>query len=430
MPLFMLPGRSSGSMNQSLSKAMVVLIVITVTVCIYLEFGRSYSKLKLNIHSGLYSRHSISNQSNSFQGNEVYKEQRKKIFLAFFYWEQLSMATNNLLHLTALATHGGRQVVVPFVKDSQFRGVATTKRYQTLGLYYNVTALNETLRSHGHGTLISWKDFQDFCKGSLDVLVYFEYSDLKNTTTYSLATPYVPCKLRRKNTFHGIRIVRRVCVNVNALDSIKRFEDEVLERLPCVGILEWRGTSKTVPYRTHFNIALEVGDVMSYRDTNVFFSSKLLYIARDFIAKNLAPDFISVHIRTEQLLSTGKSLSDVRRCLSKLRIQIQAITQVATVHTPVFLATDFTEFGSSSKKGVAARKHAKSLMKILVPLKPVVFQPSEYKVADKGAVAIVEMNILSSGKRLVVVGGGTFQYWIITQFLNNNEQRKVERFAC
>ena len=33
------------------------------------------------------------------------------------------MATNNFLNLTALAGQGGRQVVVPFVKDSHFRGV-------------------------------------------------------------------------------------------------------------------------------------------------------------------------------------------------------------------------------------------------------------------------------------------------------------------
>ena len=75
------------------------------------------------------------------------------------------MATNKFLHLTALAVQGGRQVVVPFVKDSQFLGVPTLHRsrrqlYNTLsGLYYNVTALNESLRLHGHGTLINWGGF-------------------------------------------------------------------------------------------------------------------------------------------------------------------------------------------------------------------------------------------------------------------------------
>ena len=73
------------------------------------------------------------------------------------------MATNKFLHLTALAVQGGRQVVVPFVKDSQFLGVPTLHRRQLYnklsGLYYNGTALNESLRLHGHGTLINWEGF-------------------------------------------------------------------------------------------------------------------------------------------------------------------------------------------------------------------------------------------------------------------------------
>ena len=76
------------------------------------------------------------------------------------------------------------------------------------------------------------------------------------------------------------------------------------------------------------------------------------------------------------------------------------------------MATDFTAFGSSSNDAIPARKHAKSFMKELLPLRPVTFQPLEYKIVDRGAVAIMEMNILASGRRLLVVGGGTFQTWM------------------
>ena len=54
-------------------------------------------------------------------------------------------------------------------------------------------------------------------------------------------------------------------------------------------------------------------------------------------------------------------------------------------------------------------------MKILAPLKPVIFQPSTYNLTDRGAVAIVEMNILVSAKHLYVVGGGSFQAWVVEQ---------------
>ena len=117
----------------------------------------------LGIYRDLKSRHSITEQSLNTSKVESAVYQQKKIFLAFHYWEQLTMATNKFLHLTALAVQGGRQVVVPFVKDSQFRGVPTLHRrqlYNTLsGLYYDVTALNESLRLHGHGTLINWEGF-------------------------------------------------------------------------------------------------------------------------------------------------------------------------------------------------------------------------------------------------------------------------------
>ena len=86
------------------------------------------------------------------------------------------MATYSFLDLTALAAYGGRQVVLPFVKDSQFRGAPTVKGSETLALYYNVSALNRTIRARGLGTLISWKEFQDVCQGKLDVLVHFDYT--------------------------------------------------------------------------------------------------------------------------------------------------------------------------------------------------------------------------------------------------------------
>ena len=52
------------------------------------------------------------------------------------------MATNNFLDLTALAAYGERQVVLPFVKNSFFFGEPTKEGFETLALYYNVSALN------------------------------------------------------------------------------------------------------------------------------------------------------------------------------------------------------------------------------------------------------------------------------------------------
>ena len=65
-------------------------------------------------------------------------------------------------------------------------------------------------------------------------------------------------------------------------------------------------------------------------------------------------------------------------------------------------------------------------MKILTPLKPIIFQPSTYNLTDRGAVSIVELNILVSSKRIFVVGKGSFQTWLAEKFLNyeNHSEHK------
>ena len=58
------------------------------------------------------------------------------------------------------------------------------------------------------------------------------------------------------------------------------------------------------------------------------------------------------------------------------------------------------------------------------------FQPNYYSLSDHGAVAIVEMDVLASGRRLFVLGGGSFQGWIRQQFLkrNNNNLTLINSF--
>ena len=389
------------------------------------------------------SRHRTTNQSSS----SVYKKKEKesarrsgrKFFVAFNYWEQLTMATNNFLHLTALAAFGGRQVVLPFVKDSRFYGAPTEKGFETLALYYNVPALNRTLRSRGHGTLISWKEFQEVCQGKLDVLVQFDYTKLTESKEYNRTTrPFFPCKTRRKNIFRDLQAKRTICMNVFAVDSVEKFENDVIERLPCIGLAEWRGSNRQRSFRAQFNLTAVVPDRMDFFDATTFFSSRLLQVARDFIAKRLGPFFVSVHIRAENMLAVGSTFNNstaVKKCISNLTTLVQRYKNASRAPIPLFLATDFADYGSSSKRGILARENAKSLMKIIAPLKPISFQPSAYNLTDHGAVAIVEMNILASGKRLFVVGGGSFQGWQVDIFINKanidqNAKAKCENALC
>ena len=334
-------------------------------------------------------------------------------------------ATSNFFDLTALAAYGERQVVLPFVKDSRFYGVPTKEGFETLALYYNVSVLNHMLRSRGHGTLISWKEFQNVCQGKLDVLVQFHY---KNPTE-SKRRGFFPCKVRQRNTFTDLKAERTICMNVFDVDSVEKFENDVLERLPCVGLDEWRGSNNEKSFRAQFELSAVVPHRIHVPEASIFYSSSLLQVARDFIAKRLGPFFVSAHIRAEQMLTSGITFNNsvaVKKCISNLTAQIQRYKNASRAPIPVFLATDFGDYGSLSKGAILVRENAKALMNILAPLKPIIFQPSTYNLTDHGAVAIVEMNILLSGKHLYVVGGGSFQGWLTRIFTKNNSEQKAE----
>ena len=385
------------------------------------------NQLSHHHHRHHYRRHHHPQSILRKNEEKIVRQPRKKIFIAFNYWEQLTMATNSFFDLTALAAYGERQVVVPFVNNSSFFGSPSEEGFETLELYYNVSALNHTLRAHGHGTLISWKEFQDVCQGKLDVLVHFDYTSLNKTKIYNQGTrAFFSCNNRRKNTFQDFNVTRRICLNVFAVNSVKKFENEVIERLPCVGLAQWRGIDNKYPFRAQFNLSSVVKDRLYSHNATMFFSSKLLYVARDFIAKNLSPLFVSAQIRAEKILKSGKTfrnVSAVAKCISSLTRLALRHKNDSTAPKPVFLATDFEDYGSSSQRiAKLSQNQTKSLMNILAPLKPVVFQPSAYNLTDRGAVAIVEMNILLSGERLFVVGGGSFQEWLASQFLIQTNQ--------
>ena len=48
------------------------------------------------------------------------------------------------------------------------------------------------------------------------------------------------------------------------------------------------------------------------------------------------------------------------------------------------------------------------------------YKPQFYKIKDKGAVAIVEMALLASGKELFLTEWGSFQHFIAQQFMKRS----------
>ena len=206
---------------------------------------------------------------------------------------------------------------------------------------------------------------------------------------------------------------------------------------PCIGIVEWRGNDSESA-RASFPLPPTIYRPLSWVDVS-FFSSKLLDIAHDFSSKTLGSEFISVHLRAEAILYHGGTMPMVVNCLKELAVRIQQEQdrdqKDGKTMRKVFVAADFSPFGSRSGDVSPARENSKLLIdelnKKLVYSSLIFFDPHAYNVVDTGSVAIVEMNILISGSQYFCLGGGSFQDWIKRLFVrrNNHSYADVYNFC-
>ena len=149
------------------SLCMVIVVIALLHVIVYL-WKPPQESWQVNFARKI---NEVLNGGNFVQQDDSSRQSRNmKFYIAFRYWEQLSMATNNLIALAALASYSVHQVVVPFVIDSQFFGYEmSSDDTQTLALF--------TLRSHGYSTLVSWETFQSVRQDKLDLLIRFSYGE-------------------------------------------------------------------------------------------------------------------------------------------------------------------------------------------------------------------------------------------------------------
>jgi len=439
-------GVSNECWFSQMRKAWFVLILLEIILIILeIRLLKTTEKSK----EGIVSRRdsfsvSTFQTKNVEQNNSANVRQTKKFYIAFSYWEQMSMATTNLLALAALAVHSGRQVVVPFVHNSKFETLNDQHlKSPTLDLYFNLTAMNNKLRSHGYNDLASFETFQDVCQGKLDLLIYFIYG--KETTRIKEARKLsslsvFPCAWsgrQHKEVYLGFQVAKTVCVDAVIVKSIEQFHSNVSKGSPCIGIVEWRGNGSG-PDRANFPLPPTIHRPLSPVDVS-FFNETLLDIAHNFSSKALDSEFISVHLRTEGILFKGGSITMVVNCLKELAAGIQQERdrdqKDGKAMRKVFVAADFSPFGSRDDSVSPARKNSKLLIdefnKQLVNPNLVFFDPHAYNIVDTGSVAIVEINILISGGQYFCLGGRSFQDWTKRLFFRrkNHSYADVHNFC-
>ena len=213
-----------------------ILVIVLLLVIVYL-YKAPHKAWQFNFAR---KSHEVLNGGNFAQHeNSSIQRRNLKFYIAFRYWEALTQATNNLIALTALARYSGHQVVVPFVIDSHFFGdKMSSDDTQTLALYYNLSAFNNTLRSHGYSTLVSWETFQSVCQDKLDLLIQFSYGEEASRRQQTT-------EIQGFQTRFGFNISKTVRVDSGMLRSVESFLDKVIKESKCVGIEEWRGNKES-----------------------------------------------------------------------------------------------------------------------------------------------------------------------------------------
>ena len=128
------------------------------------------------------------------------------------------------------------------------------------------------------------------------------------------------------------------------LRSVESFLDKVVKGSKCVGIEEWRG-NKEVPYRAFFPLPIDIhSSLLPHR------VAKLLEIIDDFINKTLGSNYISHHIRAEQILKRSNgNFTTLVNCIKKQASLMKNIRARHPNYNKLFVALDFTAFSSQSK---------------------------------------------------------------------------------
>lgn len=191
--------------------------------------------------------------------------------------------------------------------------------------------------------------------------------------------------------------------------------------------MKWKGIGPG--NRSHFDLSSDrMPSPFSVRH-DLPLNPILVRIAQDFATKQLGNSYISVHIRSEWVLTKHESnMTHLFECLRELSSRLH-VTKEKTGLKNIFLATDFSKFGSKTSRIRPAQEKSEMLFESLDSLlgNHDMFDPNTVGLSDRGSVAIVELSILSAGKKLFLVGGGNFEDWIKDNFekAGNNVAEKI-----
>ena len=366
--------------------------------------------------------------------------------LQWFNWEQLTMATNNIITLAWFTSPWKASVVEPFTRNSKFFGFPS-KKYTLFSIFDN-RGFNYLLHKHNITSISGYSEFLNHASRRV-ILVHLLYNGIdlprfkkinhlrkdlirhlhkKGHITDCSQTRYMKkiekwfLQYMNQDSSHFPFTVHHSCC-INA--SHPTYSKEMLEKchIPengdvTVVFTDWKGVSPYKGFRLYAPEAKNVDiprpslDVYPYNENVLKNASAFLHLLTN------DREFIGIHLRTEKLGGVTASYFDY--CLNltqSLKSSVLAKHNGGTFKVLYF--ADTGPYGSKSCIRKCLKKEVIEATFDKYDIQIAHYSPKKFRgISDSGFVATVEQETLSRATILVMVGGGSFQSQVITRYKN------------
>lgn len=398
------------------------------------------------------------------------------------YWEQLTMATVNLLGLVCLGSRWDAITVQPYTFNSRLYGLRNFKPddnikrsipARPLDLIYDVKSLNDLLLQYKLPKLAPFETFLRL--GSRSVVVVHYISTVKEAHELAVMRgeakekieegfrlqPFTDCWAHLssyRNTIEKalnaeltssqqsrdpFRVAKYWCVNMSSSTTPRESAAKMGFTVGDVTVIvvNWRGLGKGKFVRNsvrgfHANNRIAMFNACRHHlstswRTPISYSPLVERTAQLFAASlGLSPadEFAAVHIRSEKLgLREPRMPGVTAACFAEL-MQLQQSMARDYPSLRFIYVTDYSPYSSDTCKKCRGSRDVRQLLQDR-SIRTTYFDPAHFNVTvDSGLAAAVESHFLSSASFLLLCGGGGYQNQIRSRFiLKQNTHSATDR---
>lgn len=390
----------------------------------------------------------------------------RKYVIGLSYWEQINMAMRNMFQLVIVANDWGSRVVEPYTINSRLFGLKHLVITKDTAVVHNdvplslrelldIDKLNAIICNHGLSQLAPMQEFIERSSEEVIVVHFIHHinnpndlnipDDIKtHLTTQFSNSPVVDCRSLLQQYLQRISnvlqletegkrdhmITQYYCVDATKListnDLAKMIGIADMEEFTVI-VVDWHGYSKkSMVYNSahgpHINKRATLRasyNGPSFTDVTLPHSQRVINASEKYLlyAKITTP-FIAIHIRSEKIghvQLTHKGF--VLHCINNMLAITEELKKQHSISS-VVICIDAGETGSDSCANCRGGSETLQILRNR-GLDVTHFNPSVIgEIHDNGLIALVEMNILSHGDHLIVVGGGSYQNQTEQNFIN------------